>query len=370
MIDRPELAAWLRLLETPGIGRETARRLLAAFGSPQAVFEASQTELQARAGAALAAEIRSAAPPHVDALTQATLDWLDASDVAARTVITLGDLHYPPQLLESPDPPLILYAIGRIELLSADALAIVGSRNPTAQGREHARRFAAELSAAGLTIVSGLALGIDAQAHLGALDGPGSTIAVTGTGLDRIYPARHRELAQRIAQHGVIVSEFALGMPPLAANFPQRNRIIAGLARATLVVEAALQSGSLITARLANEAGRDVMAIPGSIQSAMSRGCHALIQQGAKLAGSPQDVLDELFPGRPLRSAPTGKPTETSAPEDALLAALGHDPMTLDALARRTGQPPAELSVRLLQLELEGRVARLPGQLFQRVDRA
>jgi DNA processing protein len=220
-----------------------------------------------------------------------------------------------------------------------------------------------------LTVVSGLALGIDAQAHLGALEGAGSTIAVTGTGLDRVYPARHRDLARRIAAHGVLLSEFALGTPPLAANFPQRNRIIAGLSRATLVVEAALKSGSLITARLANEAGRDVMAIPGSIQSPLSRGCHALIQQGAKLAESPQDVLEELYPGRYASATPAAV-ARNGTPGDALLEALGHDPVALDALAQRTGQSPAELNVRLLQLELEGRVARLPGQLFQRVSQA
>jgi DNA processing protein len=330
--------------------------------------------LQAQVGAVVAAQIVASDPAQCEALTSSILDWLAAADSAERAVIPLGDPLYPPQLLESPDPPLLLYAQGRLDLLSADSIAIVGSRSPTAQGREHAHRFAAELSRHGLTVVSGLALGIDAQAHLGALEGAGSTIAVTGTGLDRVYPARHRELARRISGQGVLLSEYALGMPPLPHNFPQRNRIIAGLSRGTLVVEAALQSGSLISARLASEAGREVFAIPGSIHSPQSRGCHGLIKQGAKLVETAQDVLEELGM-QPARS-PAGVPAPQVLAEDPpgellgdddVVRALGFDPVSLDALVSRTGIAPARLQARMLELELAGQLARLPGGLFQRI---
>jgi len=353
------------------------RRLLAAFGSPQAVLAASAAARTEAAGAN-AGEALTAPPDTLPALVETTLSWLAAAP--GRRIVTLDDPLYPPMLLETADPPLLLYVQGRAELLAAESIAVVGSRNPTPQGLDNARTFAAQLSRAGYTIVSGLALGIDAAAHEGGLDGAGSTVAVVGTGLDISYPVRNRALAQRIADHGLLVSEYSLGMPPLSTNFPQRNRIIAGLARATLVVEAAPQSGSLITARLANEAGRDVLAIPGSIHSPQSRGCHALIQQGAKLVESVADILDELRPAagvavRPARPADQATPA-AQAPAaseeipDPILAALGYDPVTLDSLAERTGWPPAELSIRLLDLELAGHVARLPGQRFQRVAQA
>ena len=364
MIDSRELGAWLRLTETPQLGRESARKLLAAFGSPHAVIAATTA---ARAGvvgtvpaAALAEE-----PETLAALTEATLAWLSATEGAPRDVIPLGDPRYPNALLEAPDPPLLLYVQGRIELLQAESIAIVGSRSPTPQGADNARAFASHLSHGGLTIVSGLAMGVDAAAHVGALEGAASTIAVVGTGLDQIYPRRNLALGQRIAREGLFVSEYSLGMPPLAANFPRRNRIIAGLARGTLVVEAALQSGSLITARMANEAGREVFAIPGSIHSPQSRGCHALIKQGAKLVETAQDILEELK----WRQGEASAKLDASPDIDPLLEALGYDPVTLDALVARTGASAAELSVRLLDLELDGHVARLPGQLFQRQPR-
>ncbi len=370
MIDRDELAAWLRLLESPGVGRESARRLLAAFGSPQAAVDASSAARREVVGRG-AADGLATPPESFDALLAATLQWLVAAESGApRGVVTLGDAHYPPALLQTADPPLLLYTLGRVELLAAPSVAIVGSRNPTPQGRDNARAFASHLSKAGLTIVSGLALGIDGAAHEGALEGPGSTVAVVGTGLDRVYPARHRTLAHRIAREGLLVSEYPLGTPPLPENFPLRNRIIAGLARGTLVVEAALQSGSLITARLAAEAGREVFAIPGSIHSPLARGCHALIRQGAKLVETGQDVLEELrLDGTPARAEPAppaDDPAAATLPPDALLDAIGHDPVSLDALVARTGLSAAELGARLLELELEGRVSRLPGQLFQR----
>ena len=369
MIDRDELAAWLRLLETPKLGRESARRLLAAFGSAQAAISSSPDERREVVGPVQATALASP-PEGFDTLLASTLSWLAATETEPRDVIVLGDPRYPQALLESGDPPLLLYVQGRIELLQAESLAVVGSRNPTPQGSANARSFSAQLSEAGLTIVSGLAMGVDGAAHEGGLEGAGSTIAVVGTGLDRVYPRRHLALAHRIASNGLIVSEYSLGTPPLALHFPARNRIIAGLARGTLVIEAVLKSGSLITARLASECGRDVFAIPGSIHSPQSRGCHALIQQGAKLVETAADILEELK--LPLRATmPASVDGKAPAPEasagDPLLDALGFDPITLDALVARTGWPAGELNARLLDLELDGLVVRLPGQLFQRI---
>jgi len=362
--DRHELAAWLRLLETPGLGRTSARKLLTALGSPEGVLGAS-TRCRAEVVGASAAALLDAAPPDFDALLTRTLEWL--TEGGDRDVVTLGDPRYPPLLFETADPPLLLYTHGRTALLRAESLAVVGSRNPTPQGRDNAQAFARHLSQAGLTVVSGLALGIDAAAHAGGLEGPGSTVAVVGTGLDRVYPKRHLKRAHRIVERGLIVSEYTIGTPSLAEHFPQRNRIIAGLTRGTLVVEAAVQSGSLITARLASEAGRDVFAIPGSIHSPQSRGCHWLIKQGAKLVDSADDILEELNLGRPALAA--SAPSDEPADDDPLLDALGFEPVSLEALVARTGWPAERLSAQLLELELDGKVARLPGQLFQRVSR-
>jgi DNA processing protein len=293
--------------------------------------------------------------------------WLDGG--AGRRVLAVGDTDYPPLLLQTADPPLLLYVQGDATLLARRSLAIVGSRNASTQGSDNARAIAAHLSRQGWAIVSGLALGIDGAAHEGGLQGPGSTIAVVGTGLDRVYPSRHRGLAHRIAEAGVLLSEFAPGTPPLPENFPLRNRIIAGLSRGTLVVEAALQSGSLITARLAAEAGREVFAVPGSIHSPLSRGCHALIRQGAKLVEGADDILEELR--EPATGGAAVAPVAEAAAEaaaegDPLLQALGHDPVTLDALCARTGWSAQQLAARLLELELQDQVARLPGGLYQR----
>jgi DNA processing protein len=364
VIDPDELAAWLRLLETPGVGRESARKLLSAFGSPDAVFRASTSAQRTVAGSAVAQAL-GAGHDTLDELISTTLQWLSAAP-QSRTVITLGDPHYPAALLETADPPLLMYAQGRLAQLQAPSLAIVGSRNPTPQGLDNARDFAEHFSHAGLAVVSGLALGVDTAAHEGALRGPSGTVAVVGTGLDQVYPKRNAKLAQRIALEGLILSEYCLGTPPLPENFPIRNRIIAGLTRGTLVVEAALQSGSLITARLAGEAGRDVYAIPGSIHSPQSRGCHALIKQGAKLVDAAQDVLEDLRLASPGASS-NAPPTEPRA-ADPLLDALGYDPVSLEALVARTGWSAAQLSTKLLELELDGQVARLPGQLFQRIS--
>lgn len=370
MDDRDELAAWLQLVETPHIGREAARKLLAAFGSPQTVLAAS-FDSHCRVVSEAAARALRSPPPHFASLLERTLAWLaDPAAPAARAVIALGDPRYPPRLLDTADPPLLLYAQGHLGLLHADAVAIVGSRNPTPQGALNARDFAQALGAAGWVVVSGLALGIDGAAHEGALAAHAGTIAVVGTGLDRVYPRHHLDLAHRIARDGLMLSEYALGTPALAPHFPQRNRLIAGLSRGTLVVEAALQSGSLITARMALEAGREVMAIPGSIHSPQARGCHALIKQGAKLVESAQDVLEELPVLAATHPAAAATPTANAPEDDALLSAMGHEVVSLEALVARTGWSASALNIRLLDLELEGRVARLPGQLFQRIARA
>jgi DNA processing protein len=360
-----DLDAWLRLLRTPGVSRSVARRLLAAFGTPDAVLGASPAALRGVVDASVATALHEPPPDH-DAYGASVHSWLAGG--GARHVLTLGDPAFPASLLETADPPLLLYAQGALDALQALALAVVGSRNPTPQGLDNARAFAEHLARAGLVIVSGLALGIDGAAHEGALAAGGRTVAVMGTGADRVYPARHRALAHRIVERGLLLTEFDLGAPPLAAHFPQRNRIIAGLARGTLVVEAALASGSLSTARAALESGREVLAIPGSIHAPQSRGCHWLIKQGAKLVESADDVLSEL--GTPSAATSEGHATSPSRSGDALLDALGHDPVTLDALAARTGEGAAVLSARLLELELEGEVARLPGGLYQRLSRA
>ena len=387
-MDHDELGAWLRLTLTPGIGNGAARRLLARFGLPQSIFQQTEAALQLCLPAAQAKALREI-PQGWEALWQTTAQWLAsaAPQGPARDIVSLGDLRYPQALLDTEDPPLLLYLMGPASLLqhqpfpSDRCLAVVGSRNPTAQGAENARLFARALCGAGLTIVSGLALGVDAAAHEGALEAATSagsiaaTIAVVGTGLDRVYPRKNLDLAHRIAAHGLIVSEYPLGTPPLPGNFPKRNRIISGLSQGTLVVEAALASGSLITARMAAEQGREVFAIPGSIHAPQSRGCHALIRQGAKLVESAQDVLEELkipattVPGLPHEGVNAPGAAASDETENPVLAALGYDPMGLDALIARTGMDASTLQVALLELELDGRVARLPGGLFQRVGR-
>lgn len=379
-MERDEIAAWLRLSLTRGVGNTTARRLLVAFGEPRRIFEQSAQTLQICVTAPQADALLSP-PQSLEALTQTTWQWLQDTQegTPARALVPLGHPLYPLPLLNTEDPPLMLYLMGAARFMAPEALAgmrclaMVGSRNPTHQGQDNALQFARALRTAGLTIVSGLALGIDAAAHEGALDeGAGcsptpATIAVVGTGLDRVYPRRNLGLAHRIAAQGLLVSEYPLGTPPLAANFPKRNRIIAGLALGTLVVEAAPASGSLITARLACEQGREVFAIPGSIHAIQSRGCHALIRQGAKLVESVQDVLEELQ--LPATTPPAQTPTEPAACETKhpLLDIMGFDPIGLDALQARSGLDTASLQVQLLELELSGMVGRLPGGLFQRM---
>ncbi|HKA44880.1 MAG TPA: DNA-processing protein DprA [Burkholderiales bacterium] len=360
-----ELAAWLNLSLTPGLSADGMRRLLAAFGDPQQVIHASNRALTRHVEEPVAAAIKRGA--RGEALT-AAYAWL--KDPANR-VVTLADAEYPRQLLQIADPPPVLYARGRLELLNRPALAIVGSRNATSQGMVNAESFARTLSDAGLTIASGLALGIDAAAHRGGLAGASSSIAVVGTGLDIVYPARNRALAHELGSRGVLLSEFSLGTPAIAGNFPRRNRLISGLSLGCLVVEAAVGSGSLITARAAAEQGREVFAVPGSIHSPLAKGCHALIKQGAKLAESANDVLEELrlAPSTgPAAADAAASPAATTDESSArVVEALGFDPCDLDAIVARCGMSVAQISALLTQLEIDGIVAALPGGKFQRV---
>ncbi|MGU3778325.1 DNA-processing protein DprA [Burkholderia metallica] len=407
--------AWLQLAHAPGLPPAVLQALLDAFGSPDALLRASDPAIAAVASPAAALAVRASERGDLDARTDAALAWLDAPGNA---LVTLDDPAYPPRLRDLHDPPPLLYVKGRLDLLHARGLAVVGSRHATPQGLADATRFARELSDAGLPIISGLALGIDGAAHRGGLDGRSGTIAVIATGADIVYPARHRALAHEIAAHGAIVSEWPLGTPARAAYFPQRNRLIAALAIGVLVVEAAPRSGSLITARLANELGRDVFAMPGSIHAPLAQGCHALIRDGAKLTATPLDVLDEYGLGEPKggvagTGASTGagdiRESEAAAPragaaagvvqadgtaagpaparddasspspshplpdspsEQALLAALGYGPVTYEWLAEHSGLSDDVLHRALLALELAGRVASLPGGRFARLDAA
>ena len=326
------LRAWLRLAHARGLRPIELRALLGEFGGPEAVLDQSFGALAAVAGES-AAKAVLAPPPRFghgfEEYVQRAADW---ASMPGNHVITLADIAYPRALLTMPDPPPLLYIKGRLDLLQARAVAIVGSRGATPQGIEDARRFARALSDAGLTVVSGLALGIDAAAHGGALDGFAGTIAVIGTGADLVYPQKNHPLAHRIAEDGAIVSEWPLGTPARSENFPQRNRLIAGLVEGVLIVEAAMRSGSLITARLANEMGRDVFAIPGSIHAPLARGCHRMIKQGAKLVETPEDVLEEFgvlvdsdaprhrFGDKPARSRKDVTTTERRAAETGVAA--------------------------------------------------
>ena len=362
MTQDPGLAGWLQLTLTPGLTPTGLRSMLRQFGLPQAVLEKKRSELAPFASAQALAALDS---PQVSAAVARSLEWAASP---GHVIITLADAAYPRALLEIADPPALLYACGRLELLSRPALAVVGSRNASAQGEQNAHSFAKALSDAGLCIVSGLALGIDAAAHRGGLAGAAGTIAVLGTGIDIVYPRRNAELARDIVARGLLLSEFAPGTPPAAYNFPRRNRLISGLARGCLVVEAALASGSLITARAAADQGREVFAIPGSIHSPLSRGCHALIKAGAKLIESAEDVLSELGGVRANGSASTLS-EGAQAGDPALLGHMGHDPVDVDSLCLRAGMPAEQVCSELLRLELDGRVTALPGGLYQRLEK-
>jgi DNA processing protein len=356
MNDSGDLAAWIELSLVPGLGGSRFRSLLSAFGLPVHVLQATRSQLSRIVPEALAEGILERKR---GADVDKALRW---AEQPGHAVLTLADAGYPKQLLEIPDPPALLYIAGEAQLLSSRALAVVGSRNATPQGLKNAQAFARALSDAGLTIVSGLALGVDSEAHRGGLGGLGSTLAVLGTGIDLTYPRRNTPLADEIASRGALVSEFPLGTEPYAGNFPRRNRLISGLARGCLVVEAAVDSGSLITARFAADQGREVFAIPGSIHSPLSKGCHALIKQGAKLVESAEDVLEELG----MAAHPAPKAPEDGASHD-LLEKMGFDPCDIDQLIARSGLPVETVSATLLKLELDGKIAGLPGGLYQRV---
>ncbi len=351
------LKSWLSLTLIRGLGNESLRTLLREFGSPEAVLSASASSLSLYVKPELARAILSGAD---EAQLTATFQWLADTNNA---IVTLADSDYPQALLNIADPPVLLYIKGDRRLLNHATISIVGSRHATHQGINNAESFAESLSNSGFSIISGLAHGIDAAAHRGGLKGKGRSIAVVGTGLDKVYPAANHDLAHDMAKQGLIISEFPIGTPPLAANFPRRNRLISGMGMGCLVVEASLKSGSLITARLAMEQGRDVFAIPGSIHSPQSKGCHALIKQGAKLVEAAQDVLEEL--GSVIVSSSI-VPDDTCI-DSELFQFMGDEAVDLDTLQSRSGLTVSELSAMLLSLELDGLVCTLPGGLFQRI---
>jgi DNA processing protein len=402
VLSKESLKAWLRLSLTPGIGNVTARALLLRFGLPEAVFEQSTSELQTIVSSAIGQQLRRIPLGLEDAL-ETTWDWLQpqanlgTSKVAHKRLLTLADSDYPSSLMLTPDPPCLLYVLGQtqhLHLLSppADqaprAIAVVGSRNPTPQGRLNAHDFAVHLTQAGLTVVSGLALGVDTAAHQGALKGgsphhPLHTVAVVGTGLDRVYPHQNHALALKIAAHGLLISEYPLNTPPLTSNFPQRNRLIAGLSQGCLVVEAAARSGSLITAKQALDLGKEVFAIPGSIHTTVSKGCHDLIKQGAKLVDCAQDILEELkdLPAVDWHSAsapdlfnppralePLIENEQMGTSTSKVLGYLGQDPVGLDELQMRSGLSTSQLQAELFQLEMNGALGRLQGGLYQKLN--
>ena len=388
MSDRDDLAAWLQLVLTDGVGAATARDLLSRFGLPSEILSAGIPALQKCVPEKIALTLAGKPDSAMQLQIDKTLAW---AAEPGNHVLTLADKGYPQALLNIADPPPLLYAKGRTELLSRPGVAIVGSRNATVQGMQNAERFAQNLSNAGLCVISGLALGIDAAAHTGACSAMpehGSTIAITGTGLDLVYPAKHRGLAHRIAEHGCLLSEYPIGTAAIAANFPRRNRLISGMSLGVLVVEAALQSGSLITARSALEQGREVFAIPGSIHSPLAKGCHQLIRQGAKLVESAQDILEELQvhalspvlqhainppthpnPDTAVMNRRPGAEALPAADERAtqVMQAAGHDPTSVDQLAERTGLAASEIQATLLLLELDGRVERMGDGRYQRL---
>lgn len=349
---------WIALSLIPGLGNETFRRLLQVFGLPQNVYTATNAELLKVVKRDIARHISAG----IDvAATESTRVWLADP---LNSIMTLADADYPRLLLEIADPPPVLYLKGNRSLLGSKCLAIVGSRNATAQGLDNAEALAQALSEAGFTVVSGLAVGIDAAAHRGGLKGAASSIAVVGTGLDIVYPARNRDLAHQLADKGLIVSEFSLGTPAMGHNFPRRNRIISGLSLGTMVVEAGLRSGSLITAMQALEQGRAVFAVPGSIHSPLSKGPHYLLRQGARLVESARDVLEEL--GVFVESSNI-EPAKGSAEARSLLEMMGFDPVDADTLAARCGMTAADVAALLLQFELDGLVKSVACGLFQRL---
>lgn len=376
-----ELDAWLRLAAEPGLGRAAARHLLKELGLPQHVFAATAATLARHVPREVAARLAAPAEPAVRSAVQAAVELLSQPGYH---LITLADAHYPASLFDTHDPPILLFVRGNPHLLLQPSLAVVGARSATEGGKEDARAFAQYLARRGWTIISGLARGIDAAAHEGALqsrpDG-GSTIAVLASGLDIVYPRQHAQLAEQIAGEGALVTEYPPGTPAQPFRFPDRNRLVAALSRGVLVVEAAAQSGSLLTARLALEYGREVFAIPGSIHAPLSRGCHALIRQGAKLVEQGLDIEEELqrtgavpplaVPAAPLRrpEVATSRPASRMLKDPLvvrLLTALGYDPASADQLCRRSGLDFSRIAAILTELELNDIVHRLDDGRYQR----
>jgi DNA processing protein len=364
-----DVIPWLHLHRLTG-GGAALRHLLEQFGSIQAISAAPRSELlpcfagdQNLVDAVLTG-------PDVGQF-EAERAWLDDP---SNNLVVLTDPAYPPLLHEIPDPPPLLFVRGDAALLNAPQLAVVGSRNPSHGGCDNARAFSEHLTRAGLVVTSGMALGIDACAHEAALAAGGRTIAVAATGLDRVYPAAHHDLAHRIASQGALVSEFPLGAPPRREHFPRRNRLISGLSLGVLVVEAALRSGSLITARLAAEQGREVFAIPGSIHSPLARGCHALIRQGAKLVESAPDILEELgalarfVAASPRADSASALAASPDPAQQELLELIGYDPVEMDTLIVRSGLTPGRVSSMLLHMELRGLIEARPGGRYQRTS--
>jgi DNA processing protein len=374
-IQNSDVAQWIALNQTPGLGNAVLCQLLTKFGTPEAIYSASNSQLREVVDAEIARKINQGID--VDAITP-TLDWLKKDNAH---IVTLADSEYPKKLLEINSPPAVLYAIGHLHWLNHPSIAMVGSRSATPQGEKNAEEFAASLCNFGLCVVSGMALGIDGAAHRGALKANGATIAVVGTGLDIVYPARHRDLAHKIAERGLIISEFPLGTPSKAQNFPRRNRLISGLSLGCLVVEANIESGSLITARLATEQGREVFAIPGSIHSPVAKGCHQLIKQGAKLVENTQDIIEELNwtalknrqPENKSAISPSGlivcaqNNIETASEGNTVLELMGFDAINFDALQQLTALTTEALSAMLMVLELDGKITVLQGNQYQRL---
>lgn len=372
-MDEKELSYWLALLHCPGIGPTRFHQLAARYSSPQQVFESVNDDEQLSGSRIPAKSLKWLRNPDWSTIDK-DLHWLESD--ASHHIVPLNAREYPALLREIDTPPPLLFVKGDLQILNMPQLGVVGSRNPSSGGWQNAFNFAKSLSLSGLTITSGLALGIDTASHLGALDGRGLTIAVTGTGLDRVYPAKNHSLAHSITEQGAIVSELPIGTPPLADNFPRRNRIISGMSLGTLVVEAAPRSGSLITARLAAEQGREVFAIPGSIHNPLARGCHSLIRQGAKLIEYEDDILNELGPllqlsiEREEKESPH-RPTNSAAlspDQQVVMEKMGHDPITIDCLVERCDLTTDELSSILLVLELQGMVCSAAGGLYSRVS--
>lgn len=363
-----DVALWVALSLIKGLGSATLCQLLSQFGSPDAIFSANKSQLSEVVDQKLANAIHQGLDKESIA---STLTWLQDEQ---NHLITLADATYPQQLLEITSPPAILYAKGNPQLLNTPCIALVGSRNATPQGEKNAEVFSENLCSQGITVVSGMALGIDGAAHRGALKANGATIAVVGTGLDIVYPAKHKALAHQIASQGLILSEFPLGTPSMAQNFPRRNRIISGLSLGCLVIEANIDSGSLITARLATEQGREVFAIPGSIHSPLSKGCHQLIKQGAKLVESIDDVLSEIHLDSSKNKASSVSPNgliperaNISPEANAVLALMGFEPIEFDNMMTLTGLTASALSTMLTLLELDGKICHLQGGKYQRI---